>query len=117
MNTPDLILDNGKITTLLRSQPTVAAIAIKDGKIIDMGSSHEITSLAGPKTQIIDLKGKRVIPGLNDSHTHLIRGGLYYNMELRWEGVPSVADALRLLQEQAQRTPSPQWVRVVGGWS
>jgi hypothetical protein len=117
MNTPDLILDNGKITTLLRSQPTVAAIAIKDGKIVNMGSSHEITSLAGPKTQIIDLKGKRVIPGLNDSHTHLIRGGLYYNMELRWEGVPSVADALRLLQEQAQRTPSPQWVRVVGGWS
>jgi len=58
-----------------------------------------------------------VIPGLNDSHTHLIRGGLNYNMELRWDGVASLADALRMLREQARRTPAPQWVRVVGGWS
>ncbi|WP_163616685.1 amidohydrolase family protein, partial [Klebsiella pneumoniae] len=56
-------------------------------------------------------------PGLNDSHLHLIRGGLNYNLELRWEGVPSLADALRMLKEQALRTPSPQWVRVVGGWT
>lgn len=55
--------------------------------------------------------------GLNDSHLHLIRGGLNYNLELRWEGVPSLADALRMLKEQALRTPSPQWVRVVGGWT
>jgi hypothetical protein len=58
-----------------------------------------------------------VIPGLNDSHIHVIRGGLNYNMELRWDGVPSLADALRMLRAQAQRTPPPQWVRVVGGWS
>jgi len=56
-----------------------------------------------------------VIPGLNDSHLHLIRGGLNYNLELRWDGVPSLADALRMLEEQARRTPPPQWVRVVGG--
>jgi predicted amidohydrolase YtcJ len=66
---------------------------------------------------VIDAGGRRLIPGLNDSHTHLIRGGLNYNMELRWEGVPSLADALRMLKEQAERTPAPQWVRVVGGWS
>src|SRR5215510_10062368 len=65
----------------------------------------------------IDLKGRRVIPGLNDSHLHVIRGGLNYNMELRWDGVPSLADGLSMLREQAQRTPSGQWVRVVGGWS
>jgi len=58
-----------------------------------------------------------VIPGLNDSHTHPIRGGLNYNLELRWDGVPSLADALGLLREQARRTPPPHWVRVVGGWS
>ena len=61
--------------------------------------------------------GRTVIPGLNDSHLHLIRGGLNYNMELRWDGVPSLADALRMLKEQAARTPPPQWVRVVGGWT
>ncbi len=65
---------------------------------------------------MIDANGRSVIPGLNDSHLHLIRGGLNYNLELRWDGVPSLADALRRLREQAQRTPPPQWVRVGGGW-
>lgn len=71
----------------------------------------------GDNTQIIDAKGRTVVPGINDTHTHLIRGGLYYHMELRWDGVPSLADALRMLREQARRTPAPQWVRVVGGWT
>src|SRR5262249_38129593 len=66
---------------------------------------------------IIDAKRRTVIPGLNDSHMHPIRGGLNYNMELRWDGVPSLADALRMLKEQAARTRAPQWVRVVGGWT
>src|SRR5205814_3164534 len=44
-------------------------------------------------------------------------GGLNFNMELRWDGVPSLADALRMLKGQARRTPPPQWVRVVGGWN
>ena len=69
------------------------------------------------RREVIDLGGRTVIPGLNDSHMHPIRGGLNYNMELRWDGVPSLADALRMLKEQAARTPPPQWVRVVGGWT
>ena len=73
--------------------------------------------LRASNTETIDLGGRTVIPGLNDSHMHPIRGGLNYNMELRWDGVPSLADALRLLKEQAARTPPPQWVRVVGGWT
>jgi predicted amidohydrolase YtcJ len=76
-----------------------------------------VLKLRGPKTQVIDLGGRRAIPGLNDSHIHIIRGGLSYNLELRWDGVPSLADALRMLREQARRTPPPQWVRVVGGWN
>src|SRR5262249_13639512 len=74
-------------------------------------------ALRGSNTEIIDLGGRTVIPGLNDSHMHPIRGGLNYNMELRWDGVPSLADALSMLKEQAERTPAPQWVRVVGGWN
>src|SRR5262245_52147922 len=117
MNIPDLILHNGKITTLDTSKPEVAAVAIEAGKIAVMGDDAEILRLKGPATQVIDLQGRRVIPGLNDSHLHLIRGGLNYNMELRWDGVPSLADAMRTLKEQARRTPPPQWVRVVGGWT
>jgi len=73
--------------------------------------------IVGPETRVIDLGSRRAIPRLNDSHTHLIRGGPSCTMELRWEGVPSLADALRLLRAQAERTPWPQWVRVVGGRS
>ncbi|WP_417618623.1 amidohydrolase [Oceanisphaera sp.] len=113
----DTILRNGRITTLDPSNPEVQAIAITDGKVEAIGKNNEMMRLAGSATEIIDLEGRRVIPGLNDSHIHLIRGGLSFNMELRWENVPSVADALRMLKEQAERTPPPQWVRVVGGWS
>ncbi|WP_147776224.1 amidohydrolase [Bacillus sp. BF9-10] len=116
MNVPDMILYNGKITTLDPSQPEVSAIAITDGLITAVGGD-ELLDSATEKTKKIDLKRKRAIPGLNDSHIHVIRGGLHYNMELRWEGVPSITIALEMLKEQARRTPAPQWVRVVGGWS
>ncbi|MBS0975767.1 amidohydrolase, partial [Serratia rubidaea] len=112
-----LIITNGKFHTVDRANPTAQAVAIKDGKFLAVGSESEVMRHADDTTQIIDLQGHTAIPGLNDSHLHLIRGGLNYNLELRWEGVPSLADALRMLREQALRTPSPQWVRVVGGWS
>lgn len=114
---PDTVLFNGKITTLDAAKPEVSAIALKDGLVAAIGSDAEMLKIAGPHTKQIDLKGKRTIPGLNDSHLHLIRGGLNYNMELRWDGVKSLADAMAMLKAQAERTPSPQWVRVVGGWS
>ena len=113
----ETILMNAKIATLDPSKPRATAVAIKDGLFKAVGSDDEIMKLREATTRVIDLNKHTVIPGLNDSHTHVIRGGLHYNMELRWEGVPSVADALRMLQGQARRTPAPQWVRVVGGWS
>jgi predicted amidohydrolase YtcJ len=61
-----------------------------------------------------DGKRRTVIHGLNDSHLYPIRGGPNYSMELRWDGVRSLADALRMLKKQAARTLAPQWVRVVG---
>jgi predicted amidohydrolase YtcJ len=110
------IFHNGKIAT--NSQPYFAeAIAVEDGKIVSVGRNSDVLRLKKPDTDTIDLRGQTVIPGLNDSHLHIIRGGLHYNLELRWDGVPSLADALRMLKEQAARTPAPQWVRVVGGWN
>lgn len=116
MNAPDLILYNGAITTLDTANPEVSATAISGGRITATGGD-ELLNTAADTTRRIDLKGRRVIPGLNDSHMHVIRGGLSYNLELRWDGVPSLADGLRMLKEQAQRTPPGQWVRVIGGWS
>jgi predicted amidohydrolase YtcJ len=113
----DKVFVNGQITTLDEAQPEVTAIALRDGKVLAIGDDRDIGQFIGQSTKIIDLKAKRVIPGLNDSHIHLIRGGLNFNMELRWDGVNSLADALAMLKVQAARTPAPQWVRVVGGWS
>ncbi|MGN6827968.1 amidohydrolase [Paucibacter sp. M5-1] len=114
----DLILYNGLITTMNRSHPEAEAVAIKEGTFIEVGSDADcILNCRGPHTRLIDLRGQRVIPGLIDSHIHLIRGGLNFNLELRWEGVRSLADAMAMLREQVDRTPAPQWVRVVGGFT
>jgi predicted amidohydrolase YtcJ len=114
---PDLILHRGLITTLDRSNPTASAVAIKDGQFVAVGRDGDIMKLAGSSTKIIDLKGRRVLPGLIDNHLHIIRGGLNFNMELRWDGVRSLADAMAMLKRQVAITPPPQWVRVVGGFT
>lgn len=114
---PPLILINGCFATVDREQPQASAVAIQDGRFLAVGDTDYVMRHRREGSQVIDLNGRTVVPGLNDSHLHLIRGGLNYNLELRWEGVPSLADALRMLKEQADRTPNPQWVRVVGGWT
>src|SRR3954462_3008530 len=113
----DLILHGGTLTTLDPANPSATALAVKGERILTVGSDEQaLMHFRGPRTTVIDLGGRRAVPGLTDTHTHLIRGGLSFNMELRWDGVPSLADGLRMLREQARRTPPPQWVRVVGGW-
>ncbi len=114
---PDLILTNGRFTTMDRSNPNPEAVAITAGRFSAVGDAHDIVPSAGPATRVIDLGGRRTIPGLIDSHMHIIRGGLNYNLELRWDGVPSLADAMAMLRRQAQATPPGQWVRIVGGFT
>jgi predicted amidohydrolase YtcJ len=112
----ETILYNAKVAT--NGVPSfVEAVAVTDGKVPAVGTNDEVMRLRGPRTRVIDARRRTIIPGLNDSHMHPIRGGLNYNLELRWDGVPSLADALRMLREQAARTPAPQWVRVIGGWN
>ena len=112
----ETILYNAKVAT--NGVPSfVDAVAITGATITAVGTNDEILRLRGPQTRVIDARRRTLIPGLNDSHMHPIRGGLNYNLELRWDGVPSLADALRMLKEQAVRTPPPQWVRVIGGWT
>lgn len=113
----ELILYHGKFTTLDPANGEASAIAIADGRIIAIGDDATIRAMADKDTLSIDLNGRRVIPGLNDSHLHVIRAGLFYNLELRWDGVPTIAEALEQLKQQADNTPPPQWVRVIGGWN
>jgi len=113
----DLVLHRGRFTTLNRQQPAASAVAIREGRFLRVGNDHEVMALAGPHTRVIDLGGRRVLPGLIDNHLHIIRGGLNYNLELRWDGVRSLADAMGMLRAQVAITPPPQWVRVVGGFT
>jgi predicted amidohydrolase YtcJ len=113
----DLILTGGKIATLSYNEGFVDSLAVKDGFVYATGTDKEVQRFKGPETQVIDLHGLTVIPGLNDSHSHVIRGGRFYNLELRWDGVPSLKMALEMVRKQARRTPKGQWVRVIGGWS
>lgn len=117
MPSPDRILFNGKITTMDPDRPDASAVAVSAERIVAVGEDKDVLALKTVGTEVIDLGGQRVIPGLIDSHTHIIRQGNNFAMELRWDHVPSLADGLRMLKAQAQRTPAGQWIRVVGGWS
>lgn len=115
--TPSLIVFNAKIHTLDNQNNIVEALAVSDGKILKLGKNEAILKLKSSKTKVVDAKGQTIIPGLFDSHSHVIRGGRFFNTELRWDGVRSLKRALQMLKEQAQRTPEGQWVRVIGGWN
>jgi predicted amidohydrolase YtcJ len=114
----DLIIHNAKIATMQKQGEFVQAIAMKDGIILDTGTDITILSAyKSTETKLIDAKGKTVIPGLNDSHMHVIREGLNYNSELRWDGVKTLKRAMEMLKEQAERTPDGVWIKVIGGWN
>ena len=113
----DTIIVNAKVSTLDRENPVAEAVAIRNGKFLAVGSEQEAREAAAPGATVIDAKGRRLIPGLIDSHMHIIRGGLNFNMELRWDGVTSLSEAMAMLKQQVDNTPAPQWVRVVGGFT
>lgn len=116
-NAADLVVRNAKIHTGDPGRPQAEAIAIRDGVITVVGDDNDVAPQVGPATKVVDALGRRMVPGLNDAHLHVIRGGLNYVLELRWDGVPTLRQGLAMLREQAARTPKGQWVRVVGGWS
>ncbi|MFJ6434241.1 amidohydrolase [Streptomyces sp. NPDC091416] len=116
-NPADLVVRNAKIHTGDPGRPQADSLAVRDGVIVVVGDDKDVAPHVGPGTKVVDALGRRMIPGLNDSHLHVIRGGLNYVLELRWDGVPTLRQGLAMLREQAARTPKGQWVRVVGGWS
>ncbi len=113
----EVVFFNGKIASQDDKRSFADALAVANGRVIASGPRDAVMRHAVDSTRHVDLKGRTVIPGLNDSHLHVIRGGLNFNMELRWDGVPSLSDALDMLRAQVVRTPAPQWVRVIGGWN
>ena len=113
----DTVLLNGKLVTLDPAVPKAEAIAVRDGRILAVGSSSDIASLAGPATRRVDLAGRTVIPGLIDSHIHAIRAGLSFATEVHWIGARSLDEALGRLRTAAQNAPKGSWLIVAGGWT
>ncbi|WP_275467801.1 amidohydrolase [Streptomyces noursei] len=113
----ELVVRNARIHTGDPDRPQAEALAVKRGVITVVGDDKDVAPHIGAATKVVDALGRRMIPGLNDAHLHVIRGGLNYVLELRWDGVRTLRRGLAMLREQAARTPKGQWVRVVGGWS
>jgi predicted amidohydrolase YtcJ len=111
----DTILVNGKIVQY--AAPPAQALAVRHGRIAAVGTSADMRMLTGPRTRVIDLEGRTVIPGLIDSHIHAIRAGLTFNTEVHWIGARTLAEALNRIRVAAERAPSGSWLIVAGGWS
>ncbi len=96
--------------------PGLSALAVARGRIAALGSDQEISALATPGCEVVDLGGRRVIPGLIDGHIHAVRAGASWDHELHWTGMPGVARALDSIRGAVGSCPPGEWIRAVGGW-
>jgi predicted amidohydrolase YtcJ len=113
----DTIITNGKILTVDADFTIVEALAIDAGRIVARGTAAEVAEHRGPGTQVIDVAGATVIPGLIDNHFHFTRAVQRWHRQVRLDGVDSRAEALRLLSAKAASMPAGEWLMVQGGWS
>lgn len=114
---PDVILTNGKVLTVDRQFSIRESVAVRDGRIAALGTTPEIRKLAGPRTRVIDLQGRTVIPGLIDSHLHAIRAALSFSTEVNWIGARTLTEALGRIRDAAQAKGPKAWLIVAGGWN
>ena len=116
----ELLLLNGRIWTGVPpgvpASREVEALAVRDGRVLASGCSDELRSLAGPGTTVVDLEGRRAVPGLIDAHIHAVRAGLTWDDELRLGHCQRLDDVLAAIRVRAAQQPAGSWVRVLGGW-
>jgi predicted amidohydrolase YtcJ len=113
----DTILVNGKVVTLDGRSSVVQGLAIRDGRVLETGTTEDMRKRSDSHTKVIDLGGRTVIPGLMDSHIHALRAGLTYSTEVSWIGVPSLAKGLDLIREAARTANPGTWIKIGGGWT
>lgn len=115
----DLVLRGGRVLTFADAEQApaeVSSVAIAQGRIIACGTDDELQPLAEQATRVIELDGRRVLPGLNDSHIHAVRAGASWTRTMHWEGVRSIDEALALVRAEAQTRAPGEWISVIGGW-
>lgn len=115
-NEADLIFGNARVYTVDARMPWAEAVAVKNGKIVFVGSAGGAREWQGPQTRMIDLKGRMMMPGLGDVHNHHTRGGQLDLFELSFQASVSFDDILALVKARAAQTPDGEWI--CGGiWS
>jgi predicted amidohydrolase YtcJ len=113
----DTVVTHGKILTVDADLRVVEALAIDDGRIVVRGTSAEVARYTGPDTKVIDVEGATVIPGLIDNHFHFTRAVERWHTQVRFEGVDSHREALRILAAKAASLSPGEWIMVQGGWT
>ena len=112
----DTVYNNGKIYTVNESQPWAEAVAIKDGKFIAVGSNTNVAALTGDKTNVVDLEGNFVMPGIFDLHTHPFITPWYGSMNLSLEKPDDAKAILDEVRVYAKENPDKEWI-IGGQWS
>jgi len=115
----DLLLRGGRITTFAadgQGPAEAEAVAVGGGRILAVGDDAQLAPYAAQAARVIDLGGRRTIPGLIDSHIHAVRAGVSWSASLHWEGVRSLAAALGTIRGRAAELPAGAWIAVIGGW-
>lgn len=113
----DILLTNGRVWTGQDAgAPAATALAVRDGRVLAVGSDDEVRAAVGSAAVTVDLDGRTVLPGLTDSHVHAVRGGVSWDVSLHWEDLRSLADGLEQIRRRAAELPAGSWISVVGGW-
>lgn len=113
----DLVLVNGNVLTLAGDPAPSEAIAVRNGLVAKVGTSSEIRSCIGPRTEVVDLRGRTVIPGVNDAHIHPLQLGINQpplTLDLSRSAVRSIADMREALGAAAQTKRPGEWIRGAG---
>lgn len=116
MSAVDLVVHGGRLWTGDPDSGPATALAVRDGRIVAVGTDEELAPLAERAPRVVDLAGRRLLPGLQDSHIHAARAGLTWERELHWEEIRSLADGLAQIRDRAATSPAGTWISVVGGW-
>lgn len=114
MSNTELIVINARIWDQYDRGET--AIAVSDGRVIAVGSNHDVQTTVGDGATIVDVGDRRLIPGLIDSHLHLVRAGRTWDEEVRWDDLTSLEDGISALRDRARMVGPGRWVGVMGGW-
>ena len=112
----ELVLMNGKILTVDKTFSIQEAVGISAGRFVAVGSDGELRRWTGPRTRVVNLGGRTVIPGLIDSHIHATAGCIKWDSEVHWEFTQSLANGLRQIAAAAEKKPAGGWIVVSGGW-